>query len=106
MTPSRGSAAAAPMQVTLLVGMRGGTGVPAAYEQDLVDLVRCNHSGGEPQLLLEPQSELHEYPVVPPHRRSTMMQQPPHADVDQPRRARLHSEYGAALHQEMVLRQL
>src|SRR6267142_3816780 len=77
-----------------------------AHEQNLIDLLRREHSWDEMQLLLEPQPERHQYPVVPPHGPLTMMRKPPHSGVDEKRGARLHAKYGAARNDELVLRQL
>jgi hypothetical protein len=77
-----------------------------AHEQNLIDLVCRDHPWGEMQLRLKPQSERHQYPVVPPHGPLTMMIEPPHSEIGEKRGSRLHPKDGAACNDEVVLRQL
>jgi len=80
--------------------------VSLAHEQDLIDLVRLDHSRSDLQRLLQPQPERHDRSVVPPHGALTMMREPPHPHVEEQRGVRLHPERRTGLHRQVVLRQL
>src|ERR1700683_4810217 len=80
--------------------------LPAADQQHLIHPFGRDHAGSESQRLLEVQTEWHEGMVIPPHRTLTVMRQPPHAEIEQPRRAWRHSVYGTFFERQMMLRQL
>src|ERR1700733_4138298 len=80
--------------------------LPAADQQHLIDPFGRDHAGSESQRLLEVQTEWHEGMVIPPHGTLTVMPQPPHAEIEQPRGARRHSEPRTFFELQMMLRQL